>query len=125
MENKRFRQLLFSKDSLSLLAIVLLADAILLILAALDYCPKIVNVDGLYAAQVARNLLSGKCYTTNEITLYEVNLYFQKGCLQLGSPWLNSGRFPLPVLITAALSLYLSEHYHIGTFLYSMSFHML
>jgi len=125
MENKLFRQLLFSKDSLSLLAIVLLADAILLMLAALDYCPKIVNVDGLYSAQVARNLLSGKGYTTNEMTLYEVNLYFQKGWLQLGPPWLNSGRFPLPVLIRAALFLVVGDNYLVATYLYSMSFQIL
>ena len=125
MENKRFRQLLLSKDSLSLLAIVLLADAILLMLAALDYCPKIVNVDGLYSAQVARNLLSGKGYTTNEMTLYEVNLYFQKGWLQLGPPWLNSGRFPLPVLIRAALFLVVGDNYLVATYLYSMSFQIL
>jgi len=86
MESRRFRQLLLNRDSLSLLAIVLLADALLLILAALDYYPKIVNVDGLYSAQVANNLLSGKGYATNEMTLYEVNLYFQKGWLQLGPP---------------------------------------
>jgi hypothetical protein len=124
MENKRFRQLLLSKDSLSLLAIVLLTDALLLILAALDYYPKIVNVDGLYSAQVARNLLNGKGYTTNEITLYEVNLYFQKGWLQLGPPWLNSGRFPLPVLIRAALFLVVGDNYLAATYLYSMSFQL-
>jgi hypothetical protein len=124
MENRRFRQLLFSRDSLSLLAIVLLVDALLLILAALDYYPKIVNVDGLYSAQVANNLLAGKGYTTSEMTLYEVNLYFQKGWLQLGPPWLNSGRFPLPVLIRAGLFLVLGDNFLVATYLYSMSFQL-
>jgi hypothetical protein len=125
MESRRFRQLLLNRDSLSLLAIVLLADALLLILAALDYYPKIVNVDGLYSAQVANNLLSGKGYSTNEMTLYEVNLYFQKGWLQLGPPWLNSGRFPLPVLIRAALFLVVGDNYLLATYLYSMSFQLI
>lgn len=125
MENKPFRQLLLSRDSLSLLGIVLLTDALLLVLAALDYYPKIVNVDGLYSAQVARNVLNGQGYTTNEITLYEVNLYFQKGWLQLGPPWLNSGRFPLPVLIRAALFLVVGDNFLVATYLYSMSFQIL
>jgi len=125
MESRRFRQLLLNRDSLSLLAIVLLADALLLILAALDYYPKIVNVDGLYSAQVAKNLLSGKGYATNEMTLYEVNLYFQKGWLQLGPPWFNSGRFPLPVLIRAALFLVVGDNYLVATYLYSMCFQLL
>src|SRR5439155_16936350 len=98
MENKRFRQLLLSKDSLSFLAIVLLADALLLILAALDYYPKIVNVDGLYSAQVARNLLKAKAKTTNKITFNKLNFYFKKEWFNLGLPCLDSDGFPLPFL---------------------------
>src|SRR6266704_166215 len=124
MENKRFRQLLLSRDSLVLLAIVLLADAFLLLVAALDYYPRIINVDGLYSAEVARNLLSSKGYTTSEMTLYEVNLYFQKGWLQLGPPWNNAGRFPLPVLIRAAVFALVGNNYLAATYLYSMSFQL-
>src|SRR2546425_2297048 len=125
MEDRRFRQLLLSRDSLCLLAIILLADALLLIIAALDYYPRIVNVDGLYSAEVARNLLRGKGYTTSEMTLYEVNLYFQKGWLQLGPPWNNAGRFPLPVLIRAAVFALVGNNYLAATYLYSMSFQVI
>ncbi|OLD44529.1 hypothetical protein AUI51_01830 [archaeon 13_1_40CM_2_52_4] len=124
MENKRFRQLLLSRNSLCLLAIVLLTDALMLIIAALDYYPRIVNVDGLYSAEVARNVLSGKGYTTSEMTLYEVNLYFQKGWLQLGPPWSNAGRFPLPVLIRVAAFALVGNNYLAATYLYSMSFQL-
>jgi hypothetical protein len=122
MEQDNFRQLLLNRTSLGLLAIALLTEALLLILAALNYYPRIVNVDGIYSAQIARNLLTGKGYTTSEMTLYEVNLYSQKGWLLAGPPWPNSGRFPLPVMIRAGLFLITGYNFTVATYLYSMTF---
>ena len=122
---QRFRDFLLSWNSLLPLVCVLGIDALFLALATFDYFPKVINVDGLYTAQVARNILNGDGYRTNEMTLYEVSLYRSRGWLQFGPPWSNAGRFPLPALIRAILFVSFGDNFFVATYFYSMSFHVL
>lgn len=82
------------------------------------------NGDALYEAQVARNILDGKGYATNEMPLYAVDLYREKG-LSLEAPWVNTHKFVLPVYIKLFFIKIFGDSLTSVTFLYSYSFHFL
>lgn len=81
------------------------------------------NGDALYDAQVARNVLAGRGYRTNELPLYAVNLYESAG-IPLAPPWFNAHKFPLPVFVKAALFTLVGESVFTATYLYSLVFHL-
>ena len=80
------------------------------------------NGDALYEAQVARNVLEGKGYTTQEMPLYAVDLYQQKG-LSLEAPWVNTHKFVLPVYLKLFFIKVFGNSLASVTFLYSYFFH--
>lgn len=82
------------------------------------------NGDALYDAQVARNVLAGKGYTTNEMPLYALNLYERSG-FSLEPPWSNTHKFPLPVFVKAGLFALFGDSLFVATYLYSYVFHTL
>lgn len=82
------------------------------------------NGDALYEAQVARNVLDGKGYTTNEMPLYAVDLYLEKG-LSLEDPWVNTHKFVLPVYLKLFFIKVFGDSLASVTFLYSYFFHFL
>ncbi len=85
----------------------------------------VISVDNLASAQVARNIIEGKGYKTNSLSLYEVALYNIKGWLSEGPPWKNTYRFPLPVLSMAALFKDFGDSHFVANFLYPSIFHLL
>ncbi len=85
----------------------------------------IVNVDNLVSAQTARNLVHGKGYVTDSLSLYEVALYDKKGWLSEGPPWKNTYRFPLPIISMAALFKMFGDTHFVATCLYPSLFHLL
>ncbi|MDO8183420.1 MAG: hypothetical protein Q7T49_00325 [bacterium] len=82
------------------------------------------NGDALYEAQVARNILAGKGYTTQEIPLYAIDLYQQKD-LSLQAPWVNTHKFVLPVYLKLIFIKIFGNSLTSVTFLYSYFFHFL
>jgi len=105
--------------------VVLLIAIALSLLAYSAYVGTIVNVDGLYSAQVARNLLEGKGYRTSEMSQYEVVYFSESGWLDDGPPWNNAGRFPLPIVLKAGFFAVLGGSFFVGTTLFSMVFFVL
>jgi hypothetical protein len=55
---------------------------------------RIVNVDGLFSAHIARNIYEGRGLRSSYISLFEVNFYSAKGWLDNGPPWPTANRFP-------------------------------
>lgn len=82
------------------------------------------NGDALYEAQVARNVLDGKGYVTNEMPLYAIDLYREKG-LSLEDPWVNTHKFVLPVYLKLFFIKIFGNSLTSVTFLYSYFFHFL
>ena len=85
----------------------------------------VISVDNLASAQVARNIIEGKGYKTDSLSLYEVALYDKKGWLSEGPPWKNTYRFPLPILSIAALFKVFGATHFVADFLYPSIFHLL
>lgn len=85
----------------------------------------VVNVDNLFSADVARNIIENKGYRTNALSLYEVNLYNRKGWLSEGPSWFNTYRFPLPILTMACLFKIFGNTHFIANFFYPTLFHFL
>ncbi len=82
------------------------------------------NGDALYEAQVARNVLEGKGYSTQEMPLYAIDLYQQKN-LSLKNPWINTHKFVLPVYLKLFFIKIFGNSLTSVTFLYSYFFHFL
>jgi hypothetical protein len=83
-------------------AAVLALAAVFLVAVYLPTHGNIANVDGVYEAQVARSLLDGHGYETQELPLYAVYSAHQQG-RALAPPWVNSLEFPLPILVQVPL----------------------
>jgi hypothetical protein len=85
----------------------------------------VITADNLASAQVARNLVNGKGYVTDSLSLYEVALYDKKGWLSEGPPWKNTYRFPLPIISMAALFKMFGDSHFVANYLYPSLFHLL
>lgn len=107
------------------LSLLLAVSALLLTLAYRPFTGRIVNPDGIYSAQVSRNILKGQGYSTSLLTLYEVNLYDGKKLLEGGPPWPNGGRFPLGMLTRIPFLFFSGDSLFAATYLYSMTFFVL
>lgn len=81
------------------------------------------NGDSLYEAQVARNVLDGKGYTTSEMPLYAFNMYKEIG-LDLGKQWINTHKFFLPVYLKLIFIKLFGNNLFSVTFLFSYFFHL-
>jgi hypothetical protein len=84
------------------LAAVLGLALLFLVVVYLPTQGGITNVDGVYEAQVARNLLLGRGYTTNELPLYSIYYAHQHGA-SVAPPWFSTIEFPLPILLKVVL----------------------
>lgn len=82
------------------------------------------NGDALYEAQVARNIINGRGYSTSEMPLYAVDLYQKKG-LSLEAPWVNTHKFILPVYLKLLFIKIFGNSIASVTLLYSYFFHFL
>lgn len=114
---------------LLLLAIVVFIELFLILFSLENTYSRnpytVITADHLASAQVARNLASGEGYRADSLTLYEVALYDKKGWLSDGPPWRNTYRFPLPILIMAALFKIFGANSFTANFLYPSIFHFL
>ncbi|MCL5012188.1 MAG: hypothetical protein M1320_02065 [Patescibacteria group bacterium] len=106
------------------LFILIVLEVILALFVYVRFGDVAYNGDALYEAQVARNIISGKGYTTSEMPLYAVDLYQKEG-LSLKAPWVNAHKFPLPVYLKLILILLLGNSLATVTFVYSYIFHFL
>lgn len=82
------------------------------------------NGDALYDAQVARNLVEGKGFSTSILPLSGLSLFKELG-IDLTNDWVAAHRFVLPIIIKYFLFVIFGTNLFAANFLYSYTFHLL